>query len=371
MSPQPRPTVFLAITNPDWISPARAPKALRQAGFRVVVHCPRGHPVERSRFVDSLIAYDLPIGAIDYVRAVAAALDAHRPALVLPGDDVALGLLHRMRQAVRPDHAARAVLDASLAPLALQDAAERKSRQVLLAREIGLEVAPSLVDPAPEAAVALAERVGYPVLVKLDFSWAGEGVAVCADRAALLAALAAQPRPLPFRAAASRTVQAFVPGRDVFVTQATRDGVVLAGFAMEKLARVALGPATAARRLEDEAPLLEAAAALAGRLRLSGIGDVEFRLDARTGRPVFIEANPRLVPIAHLGARLGADVFGALARSFGGQPAAAPRPPLDGPIALFPGEWRRDPASPYIRDGFHDAPWDEPELMPEDFAATL
>ena len=32
-------------------------------------------------------------------------------------------------------------------------------------------------------------------------------------------------------------------------------------------------------------------------------------------------------------------------------------------IALFPQEWLRDPASPFLQSGYHDVPWDEPELI--------
>jgi hypothetical protein len=32
-------------------------------------------------------------------------------------------------------------------------------------------------------------------------------------------------------------------------------------------------------------------------------------------------------------------------------------------IALFPQEWKRDPKSPFIQSGYHDVPWQEPELI--------
>jgi hypothetical protein len=32
-------------------------------------------------------------------------------------------------------------------------------------------------------------------------------------------------------------------------------------------------------------------------------------------------------------------------------------------IALFPQEWQRNPASPYLRNAYHDVPWNEPELV--------
>jgi hypothetical protein len=32
-------------------------------------------------------------------------------------------------------------------------------------------------------------------------------------------------------------------------------------------------------------------------------------------------------------------------------------------IALFPREWLRDPASPWLTEAFHDVPWDDPEVV--------
>ncbi|HEV2716455.1 MAG TPA: hypothetical protein VGU64_14430, partial [Terriglobales bacterium] len=32
-------------------------------------------------------------------------------------------------------------------------------------------------------------------------------------------------------------------------------------------------------------------------------------------------------------------------------------------IALFPHEWLQDPASSFLQSGYHDVPWQEPELV--------
>lgn len=32
-------------------------------------------------------------------------------------------------------------------------------------------------------------------------------------------------------------------------------------------------------------------------------------------------------------------------------------------VAHFPNEWRRDPQSPYLREAYHDVPWDDPPLL--------
>ena len=32
-------------------------------------------------------------------------------------------------------------------------------------------------------------------------------------------------------------------------------------------------------------------------------------------------------------------------------------------VALFPGEWARDPSSAYLSGAYHDVPWDDPPLV--------
>ena len=41
----------------------------------------------------------------------------------------------------------------------------------------------------------------------------------------------------------------------------------------------------------------------------------------------------------------------------------APRVTEKDTIALFPQEWIRDPESAFLRSGYHDVPWEEPELL--------
>jgi hypothetical protein len=42
---------------------------------------------------------------------------------------------------------------------------------------------------------------------------------------------------------------------------------------------------------------------------------------------------------------------------------AAPKITEKDIVTLFPQEWMRDPASPFLTSGYHDVPWEEPELL--------
>jgi hypothetical protein len=86
-------------------------------------------------------------------------------------------------------------------------------------------------------------------------------------------------------------------------------------------------------------------------------------LDAQTRDAYMIEINPRATQVGHLAFGEGHDLATALASAFTGTVVpAAPRVTENDVIALFPQEWHRDPASAFLRTGYHDVPWDQPDL---------
>jgi predicted ATP-grasp superfamily ATP-dependent carboligase len=361
----PPPVALLVLTNTDWYGLARAPRALADAGFRVRVIGPPTHLIMRSRYIEQGFSHAARPGQDAFLSQLAEVITTTQPRLVLPGDDLASGLLHELHRRSLSDPPLKTVLDASLAPLRHQRSLERKSRQVKIAHRLGIAVPPSIINPDRDGALAFAAAYGYPVLVKLDHSWAGRGVIICDDAASLVAALDHVPPAIQLYPKVDRTVQAYIRGTGALVTWSAHGGTLLDSFALTKLVQHGLGPTTVATILDDDGMLLDIARRLIAEFAVTGVGDVEFRLGAGTGRPYFIEMNPRWVPVAHLGGRLGHDLLGPLARRFGAPPPADQQrlPPITGPIAVFPTEWLRDPASPYLVQAHHDVPWDEPELI--------
>ena len=89
-------------------------------------------------------------------------------------------------------------------------------------------------------------------------------------------------------------------------------------------------------------------------------------LEAHTGNAHLIEINPRSTQVGHLALGAGRDLPAALVAAVIGKRHSACCSEGDGEaitIALFPQEWMRDPASPFIQSGYHDVPWEEPELV--------
>jgi hypothetical protein len=114
----------------------------------------------------------------------------------------------------------------------------------------------------------------------------------------------------------------------------------------------------------DRPDISAAAATIVERLRLSGLLGFDFILAAGTGDAHLIEMNPRATQLSHLALGEGRELLTSLRAALTGDPGPAPPPATPGGIvALFPQEWLRDPASPFLTTAHHDVPWDQPALI--------
>jgi acetyl-CoA carboxylase biotin carboxylase subunit len=173
-----------------------------------------------------------------------------------------------------------------------------------LMEEAGVPVAPGSKKPLtdPDAALAEAGRMGYPVMVKAAAGGGGIGMSAAADPAALRAAFqTARTRAERFFGSPAILLERYLPrARHVEVQiMGCADGTVLAlgerdcsvqrrhQKVAEETPSPGVGPALRERML--------AAAVRAGQaVGYRGAGTVEFLLDVSTGGFVFLEMNTRL-----------------------------------------------------------------------------
>ena len=159
-------------------------------------------------------------------------------------------------------------------------------------------------------------------------------------------------------------VQSYVPGRLANCAVACWQGDVLAWTAVEVLQRSSdFGVATVVRRVKGE-PMIAAARSIARHLQLSGFFGFDFVLDQYKPQANLIEINPRATQISHFpgydSPDLPAALFGAICNKE--VLSSSDRWSTD-EVALFPQEWKRDPASEWFSKAFHDVPFEEPELV--------
>jgi hypothetical protein len=112
--------------------------------------------------------------------------------------------------------------------------------------------------------------------------------------------------------------------------------------------------------ISDCNQMARSAEAVARAFGLSGLFGLDYIRDG-SGQVHLLEMNRRATPTMHLA--LEEDLTASLLKAAGF--AASFRPPVTDKklIALFPREWMRDPASPWLTRAYHDVPWDDPEVM--------
>lgn len=369
--------VLLVSTTTRWMGTARVPRALARAGFEVALLTPRNALAEKSRYV-SRVGY-LPDNATvpQWVFAFAATVKATSPRLVIPCDDLAFRLLRML--VVAPPQGMQPELQMRLATLvrgSLGDPehyAESVDKTLLppAAQALGVPVPDYEVVGEPAQAEAFAARHGYPVVLKRAHGFAGQGVAVCADREALERAFAefsrANAADLRDGLAGRHLVQAHVPGRVTVYIATAWEGELLAGWAGEKVVAhpEPTGPPTVGRHFRSPR-LRELTASLARGFGISGHFFAEYIVAEGTGEPYLLEINRRITPASHRGAARNVDQWAALHARLNGTVSPS-RADLDegeeGITVFFPDEWLRDPESRWLRECPVDAPWDEPELF--------
>jgi ATP-grasp domain len=386
------PRVLLGATA-RWATTARLAIAFSIAGCQIDVIAPRGHPVTKISAPPRVHRYHV----FAPLRSFATAIDVARPDLVIPCDDLATAHLHALHQrplSVPADaDAFRALLARSLGDPANFAAASARTRLMKVANKTGIRVPlTSVIHTAEELTDWLLEN-GCPAVLKTDGSYGGGGVRIVHTLGEALNAwktLSSPPSPtltvkrmlvnhdmnsvLPcaFRIRPVVNVQEFVPGQDANVTVACWNGTVLASITARVLRTLeAHGPASVVE-ITDVPDISSAVAKVVGELRLSGLLGFDFIIHEYTGDAHLIEMNPRATQICHLPLGPGRDLPAALRAVISGE-ALPETPPATKStiIALFPQEWLRDPASPFLKTAYHDVPWDQPDLLRACLAETM
>ncbi len=220
-----------------------------------------------------------------------------------------------------------------------------------------------------------AAALGYPVVLKRRFGFAGQGVEVVSTRDELAEAARQLLRPDQLDLGEHRDpcllVQAFIAGPYRSQALVALRGEPLASFCWER--HVATRPVkgqTSVLRFVRSSETRAFSETLCRGFAIDGFFNVQFVVDSRTGDPYLLEINRRIVTHTHLGERVGRDLARALLGALEGRPAEgspAVDAEVEGTVVVFPREWLRDPGSRYLDEFPSDVPWDEPEL----FAAML
>lgn len=370
-----RPSVLLVTMGTDYIAPARMPFELQRAGFHVTLLAPRTSLAAHTAGVDRLGLFPDGVTLQQWVHMLASAIEASEPALILPGDDNTVRTL--MMLVLDPPTGLSPAIQEKLGivirrslgdPAGWLDSID-KARLFELARRDGIAVADGAIATTEDDAVDIAKRVGYPVIVRSTFGSGGAGAARCDSAGAVRAALRGFDPPAAWspRGVPRFVVQQWIEGDVVNRASLAWNGREVAGFTRGRLQTHPgpLGPGSVVEFLGIPA-VTETTGALFARVGMHGLVGTQYIIASDTGVPYLIEVNRRMLPATHSGSLIGIDLASALFAAVGGRDWDGPRDlPLGRGkrLALFPQEWYRDAASPWLRTLPNDAPWRDPALF--------
>ena len=379
-----KPTVLITTTS-RWLPTVRLGLALAKAGCMVEAVCPVRHALGKMTAVRRTYTYRGLMPLKCFANAIAAA----KPDFIIPGDDLATSHLHRLYEQERlRGEAGRPVcqlIERSLGSPESFPAVYARTGFMDLAREEGVRSPKTAVVANIHELRKWVARTGLPTVLKVNGTSGGDGVRLVHTlEEAESAFRTLQAPPLVVRAVKRALVdgdktlvwpsllrhrsvvnaQTFVAGHEATSAVACWEGSVLASLHFEVInKRDSAGPSSVVRLVENT-DMLNAVEKMVRRLKLSGMHGFDFMLEAHTGNAYLIEINPRATQVGHLALGPGRDLPAALYSALSGEPLhAAPKVTENDTITLFPQEWWRDPSSPYLTSGYHDVPWEAPELL--------
>jgi hypothetical protein len=356
-----------------WPNAVRLCRAFREVGFEVGAIALPQHPVHRSKAPDRTFQY-CPKAPLDSLRE---AIAERRPDIIVPCDDRIGG--HLCARRALGDDDVSTLIETSLG---LGGASGVLAKRATLGEMSRL---PDVVVPRTDSIVSVSDlrtwvrRFGLPAVLKLDGTWGGNDIVVVRRESEIREAFWR----IRFRQSILRSlkhyvtrkdvealsrlrsaisVQSFVPGKQANATVACWRGEVLAQVAVEVVQLATPFGAASVVHVVDGEAMAATARSICGHYMLSGLQGFDFVIDERSGVTKLIEINPRATQISHFNLGPGRDLAAALFEALSGR-SATWRPPIQSAdISLFPGEWRRDPQSSYLRNTFHDVPRDDPDL---------
>lgn len=361
--------------------------AMANAGCTVDAVCPPHHPLGKTSAVRQTHTYRSLTPLTSFAEAIAAA----RPDFIVPSDDFAVRVLHRLyyreQRRGKAGQGLCSLIERSIDMSTSFPLVFARTPFMELAREEGIRV-PETAEIADidDLGKWIAHK-GLPTVLKADGSSGGEGVRIIRKieeaervfqglRVSSFAALARagrralidQDKTFDWQSLLRRrstvNAQAFVAGREATSAIACWKGTALASLHFEVLSKQCpAGPASVVR-LIDNLEMSAAAEKIARRLNLSGMHGLDFMLEGSTGNAFLIEINPRATQVGHLTLGPGRDLPAALCAAVSGKPVKpGPKVTEKNTIALFPQEWIRSRASAFLESGYHDVPWRETELV--------
>lgn len=348
--------------------------ALIRHGCRVSAVCPPGHPLKFVTGIENLYP--------DQGDALRSAIAKCNPDILMPCDEGVVWQLHRLQNS-NPE--LRPLIEHSLGPAEMYPIIRSRGETLRVASELGIRIPETKTVTSEEDLESWSLEAG--AVLKLDGTWAGMGVEIAHSRDEMRAAHGRLSKiqragigwqrllfhhdlsalwSRPSQEQRDITIQQYIPGHPANTMFACWRGEILSMVMVEVVCAHGVTGISTVVRLIQNTEIAEAARLLVRRFELTGFYGLDFMLEQRSGAAYLIELNPRCTQLGHLRLAGKGDLAGILvARLKGEAPPAEDDPIASDTIVFFPQAFRLNPQSPYLRDGYHDVPWQESRLFRE------
>jgi hypothetical protein len=377
--------ILIVALNESWIGISRLPSGLDKAGFEVFAVCPKKSFLAQTKFLKKAILYP----TITYSRSkiiylwIVAAIVYFKPDRIIPGDEDTILALYNLSNSLEKIPFFKKIsklIRRSLTPKEFDSIILCKSDFQDKCQEWGLRTPKNIILDNLEMALTSAAQMGYPVVLKYDSGYGGSGVFICQndedikkyfpqmEKITIVEKFKKSIKDFLFvsifndenKISLQQYIEGFV-GQSPFVSH---NGEVFALNPMLKLKTFPgkTGPTSVTQGFENE-DIENFVRTVAEKLSYNGFGSLEFMIDDITKQLFIIEMNPRPTPTCHLGSEhVPNDLCDMLYKGLNSirREVKAFTPYT---VALFPGEKKRDPNSPYLTETYHDVPLNDPNLL--------
>lgn len=350
--------ILIVLVSSDWVGVARLPRSLSKAGFEVAAICSKKSYLSKTKYLSKLYPFNVFGSSVKHL--VKTIID-FRPDLIIPGCELSVEWLHSVvaRMEGSPSPATSYAFDtikSSLGNPKFYEVIQSKKRIHAVAQKLNLRVPMQLSTDNYMEAVSVAARIGYPVVLKKEYGFGGNGVVICKSEKELNDAY----HHISSNKNEAVDIQEYIYGDLAICACVAEKGKVLDSVAAfkEQAYPTAVSPSSVVRFFDNPA-VNSIVAKLVMHLEFNGFCSCDLIIQKNTGLPYLLEFNPRPVPLTHLGHLYGHDLSEALAKKIG--EGSAPVQSVGKCyelVSLFPNEWLRDPNSQYINSGYYDVPWD-------------
>lgn len=372
--------ILIIALNENWTGISRLPFGLERAGFDVFALCPKKSFLAKTRFLKDSILYPTftySRSKIIYLWMIFGIL-FFDPDLIVPGDEDTILALQNLSFLLDKIP----FIFSKLAELIRNSLPSQEFDSIVLAKsefqkkcqEWGIRTPKNIVVSSEEMAVHEAFKMGYPVVLKYDSGYGGSGVFICQSEADVRKYFSARRKfgtilkkiffVSIFTIDNNISLQEYIDGDIGQAPFCAYKGLVYATNPMLRLKTYPgkTGPASVSRGFENE-DIDQFVKIAAQKLCYTGFGSLEYMVEKKTQKLFVIELNPRPTPTCHMSSDI---VTNDLCEMFYKGINSLPRefkkftPYV---VAMFPGEKRRDPHSPYLTENYHDIPLNDPELL--------